>query len=133
MASIERHSGRTPGFGPFLTKDMTLTFNLAISVAAAALTTTSASYAADRELARNKVEMMCANCHGVDGIATLPGAANLAGQQDEYLRGQLKAYRSGARKDPVMGVVAKTLSDEDIVNLAAWYSGLKVTVEMPSQ
>jgi len=77
--------------------------------------------------------MMCANCHGVDGIATLPGAANLAGQQDEYLRGPLKAYRSGARQDPVMGVVAKTLSDEDIVNLAAWYSGLKVTVEMPSQ
>jgi len=112
---------------------MTLTFNLAISVAAAALTMTSASYAADRAPARGNVERMCENCHGVDGIATLPGAANLAGQQDEYLRGQLKASRSGARKDPVMGVVAKTLSDEDIVNLAAWYSGLKVTVEMPSQ
>jgi cytochrome c553 len=89
--------------------------------------------AGDVVAGRNKAEMMCANCHGVDGIATLPGAANLAGQQNEYLRGQLKAYRSGSRVDSVMGVVAKTLTDDDISNLAAWYSSIKVTVEAPAQ
>jgi cytochrome c553 len=55
----------------------------------------------------------------------------LAGQQDEYLRRQLKAYRSGERQDPVMGVVAKMLTDEDIANVSAWYASIKITVTEP--
>ncbi|NDH24332.1 MAG: cytochrome c, partial [Actinobacteria bacterium] len=82
--------------------------------------------AADLQAGKNVVEMRCQNCHALNGIATLPGAANLAGQQDEYLRRQLKAYRSGERQDPVMGVVAKMLTDEDIAKVAdtvhAWRS-----------
>ena len=92
-----------------------------------------AVHAADLEAAKNKVQMMCQNCHGYDGIAVLPGAANLSGQQDAYLRTQLKAYRSGERKDPVMGVVAKSLTDADIDNLSAWYANIKITVEAPPQ
>jgi cytochrome c553 len=44
---------------------------------------------------------------------------------------QLRAFRSGSRQDPQMSIVAKTLTDADIDNLAEWYSGIKVTVEMP--
>ena len=87
--------------------------------------------AGDAEGARAKVRTLCQNCHGENGVAVLPGAANLSGQQKEYLRAQLRAYRSGIRQDPQMSIVAKTLTDGDIENLAEWYSAIKVTVEMP--
>ena len=87
--------------------------------------------AADMTAARNKAQALCENCHGTNGIATLPGAANLSGQQKEYLREQLRAFRSGARQNPQMGVIAKMLTDADIENLSEWYAAFKVTVEMP--
>jgi cytochrome c553 len=61
----------------------------------------------------------------------VPGAANLSGQQQEYLIQQLRVYRAGTRQDPQMNVVAKSLSDRDIEELALWYSSIKVTVEKP--
>lgn len=64
-------------------------------------------------------------------MATLPGAANLAGQQKEYLLEQLRAFRAGSRVNPQMSVVAKTLSDAEIENLAEWYSSIQITVEKP--
>jgi len=85
----------------------------------------------DAAAARAKVRALCQNCHGEDGVAVLPGAANLSGQQKEYLRQQLRAYRSGSRLDAQMNIVAKTLTDADIENFADWYSTIKVTVEMP--
>ncbi|MGZ5662263.1 MAG: c-type cytochrome, partial [Usitatibacter sp.] len=81
--------------------------------------------------ARAKVQALCQNCHGENGVAVLPGAANLSGQQKEYLTAQLRAYRSGSRRNDQMSIVAKTLTDADIENLAEWYSAIKVTVEMP--
>jgi cytochrome c553 len=71
----------------------------------------------------------CAVCHGPLGLATLPDAPNLAGQSAIYLAAQLKAYRGGARQHEVMSLMAKTLSDADIDDLASWYSSLKVRVE----
>lgn len=78
-----------------------------------------------------QVKTLCQNCHGADGVAVLPGAANLSGQQREYLRAQLRAFRSGSRQNPQMSVVAKTLTDADIEALSDWYSAIKVTVEAP--
>ena len=77
------------------------------------------------------VRTMCQNCHGVDGVATLPGAANLSGQQKEYLIEQMRAYRSGRRHNPQMSVVAKTLTDDQIEKVCDWYSAIKITVEEP--
>ena len=91
----------------------------------------SPALAAEMSKAPNKVQMLCQNCHGVDGVAVIPGAANLSGQQKEYLVVQLRAYRSGSRREAQMNVVAKTLSDADIEELSTWYSAIKVTVEMP--
>ena len=73
----------------------------------------------------------CRICHGLDGLAKNPDAPNLAGDSANYIRKQLGAYRSGERKDPQMTIMAKDLSDDDIADLAAWYSSLKVTVELP--
>ena len=85
----------------------------------------------DAQAGRAQVRALCQNCHGENGVAVLPGAANLSGQQREYLREQLRAFRSGSRQNAQMSIVAKTLTDADIENLADWYSAIKVTVEMP--
>jgi len=81
--------------------------------------------------APDKVRSLCQNCHGENGVAVQAGAANLSGQQKEYLTRQLRAFRSGSRQDPQMSTVAKALSDEDIEALAEWYSAIRVSVEAP--
>ncbi|RLP24657.1 cytochrome c [Mesorhizobium sp. YM1C-6-2] len=86
--------------------------------------------AADAAAGKTKAAK-CSVCHGLDGLAKNPDAPNLAGDSANYIRKQLGAYRSGERKDPQMSIMAKGLSDDDIADLAAWYSSLKVTVEMP--
>ncbi len=73
----------------------------------------------------------CATCHGVDGLSKLPNAPSLAGQPEMYLSAQMTAYRDGTRKDPMMNVITKTLKDEDIANLAAWYASIEVTAKVP--
>ena len=67
----------------------------------------------------------CASCHGANGISPNPLWPNLAGQKDAYLVKQMKAFRDGARSDPMMSPMAKPLSDADIDNLAAYFSSLK--------
>ena len=56
---------------------------------------------------------------------TSPGKANI------YLVKALKDYRSGARKNDMMSLVAPTLKDKDIDDLAAYYSAIEVTVGAP--
>lgn len=90
----------------------------------------SAEAAGNAGAGRRKA-MQCAACHGIDGIAKLPNAANIAGESVFYLEKQLKAFRSGERKDENMSVVARDLTDQDIADLAAWYASLEVTVVVP--
>lgn len=49
---------------------------------------------------------------------------NLAGQKAGYLVAQMKAFRDGQRPNPMMAPMAAPLSDDDIANLAAYYSSL---------
>jgi cytochrome c553 len=91
----------------------------------------SSCFADDITAGRAKADVACALCHGPNGVATLPNAPNLAGQQAFYLSEQLKSYRSGKRQNEVMGVIAKPLTDPEISQLAAWYSAIKITVETP--
>ncbi|WP_375462425.1 c-type cytochrome [uncultured Methylobacterium sp.] len=73
----------------------------------------------------------CQACHGLDGLSKLPEAPNLAGQVEVFLVKALGEYREGTRKNEVMSVVAKELSDADIANLAAYYGGLQIEVIPP--
>lgn len=66
--------------------------------------------------------VVCAACHGPAGISSNPMWPNLAGQQEQYLVKQIKAFRDGDRKDPMMSPMAAALSDDDIANLAAHYA-----------
>jgi len=88
------------------------------------------SEAADAAAGKRKAQM-CAVCHGLDGIGRIPDVPNLAGESTVYVSQQLKAYKDGERQHPQMTVVAQSLSEEDIADLAAWYASLIVTVEMP--
>jgi len=106
-----------------------LTFAAALVLAFAAASLASAG---DAKLGRQKAAG-CQLCHGIDGIAKMPMAPNLAGESEMYLETQLKAFRSGKRQHEIMSVVAQTLSDEDIANLAAWYSSIKISATLPSQ
>ncbi|GAB3025038.1 c-type cytochrome [Bowmanella dokdonensis] len=79
--------------------------------------------AADIQAGKSK-SATCAACHGTNGIAMIPMYPNLAGQKEQYLVLQLKAFRDGTRQNMVMSPMAKPLSDEDIANLAAYYASL---------
>lgn len=104
-----------------------------IASAAAFLVFSALVPAAAGELAagKAKVEAVCQTCHGLNGVATIPMAANLSGQQKMYLVAQLEAYRSGARQHQQMSIIAQMLSDEDIENVAEWYAAIKITIEAP--
>lgn len=66
----------------------------------------------------------CAGCHGPAGVSANPLWPNLAGQKEAYLAKQIKAFRDGTRTDPMMSPMAKPLTDDDIGNLAAYFSSL---------
>jgi cytochrome c553 len=84
----------------------------------------SSSMAADIAAGKSRAAQ-CAACHGPDGHAVMPQTPNLAGQDEDYLAEQLKAFRSGERQNETMSVIAKPLSDVEIANLAAYFHSLK--------
>ena len=79
--------------------------------------------AADAAAGKTKAAT-CMACHGAEGVSVNPLWPNLAGQKDMYLVKQMKDFRDGKRNDLVMAPMSKGLSDEDIANLAAYYSSL---------
>jgi len=93
---------------------------------------TAGAEAGDAKAGRAKVESVCAVCHGLDGVAKIPEAPNLAGQSENYLIEQITAFKSGERKNEMMSVVVQDLSDADIENLAAYYSGIEISVKTPA-
>ena len=100
------------------------------AVLAAALLGGGPAAAQDAAAGRQKA-LACSVCHGQNGISTAPDAPNLAGQPAIYLAAQLRAYRSGARPHAVMAVMAKPLTDDDIQNLAAWFSSIRIEATLP--
>jgi len=67
----------------------------------------------------------CMACHGPDGNSVNPVWPKLAGQHAPYLEKQIKDFRDGKRKDPMMSPMAAPLSDTDISNLAAYFAAQK--------
>jgi cytochrome c553 len=90
--------------------------------------TQNQAYAGDAKAGRQKVDSVCAVCHGADGLAKIPEAPNLAGQTESYLIEQITAFKTGERKNEMMSVVVQDLSPDDIENLAAYYSGIEISV-----
>ncbi len=82
------------------------------------------SYAADLDAGKTKA-LSCSGCHGEKGNSKNPQFPILAGQPSMYLINQLMAFQSGERPGPMMQNMAKSLSKDDINNLAAFFSQSK--------
>jgi cytochrome c553 len=103
---------------------------LILTTAAVLAVCASSAIAGDPVLGR-KVASKCIACHGVDGQSKNPEAPHISGQMERYIIKALKRYQSGEREDPQMSMIVKQLKDDDMANVAAYYSSIKVTVEKP--
>ncbi|NVD69277.1 cytochrome c [Duganella sp. BJB488] len=86
---------------------------------------TAADLVGNAQNAKAKIEM-CIGCHGIPGYkATFPEVFQvpmIGGQSAKYIESALKAYQKGDRKHPSMKGIATSLSDQDIADVAAFYS-----------
>ena len=105
---------------------------LAILFATSFVTHASEEAHAKADPAKGKAiaESICVACHGVDGNSPTSANPNLAGQVEEYIAKQLKNFKPvgdkpPVRNNPIMTGMAAPLSDEDIKNVAAWFSSQK--------
>lgn len=100
-----------------------LTFSLCTTVL---LTLAVPAYAAGDPKAGHLKNSMCAGCHGIPGWRTaypeVYSVPKLGGQHADYIVAALKAYQKGERSHPSMKGIAGSLSDQDIEDLAAYYS-----------
>lgn len=83
--------------------------------------------AGDRDAGR-RLSMQCRTCHGAEGRAQIPIAPHIGGEPQAYLVDQLTAFRDGTREHEMMSIVARTLTDQQIADLAAWYAGHRIDV-----
>lgn len=79
----------------------------------------------DAKAAEGKLSM-CQGCHGIPGYRTaypeVYPVPLLGGQHAKYIVASLQAYRDGTRSHPSMQAVARSLSDQDMADLAAYYA-----------
>jgi len=100
---------------------MTAKLVAALSLVAALGWTSSALAAGSKEAGQAKAAT-CSACHGMDGNSVNPEWPNLAGQGEVYLIRQLKAFHAGQRQNVLMSPMAAILSDQDMADLAAYFS-----------
>jgi cytochrome c553 len=97
---------------------------------AAALTLASAPLLASGNAADGKTKAAaCFACHGADGNAVDPQYPRLAGQYNVYLQQILHEYKDGRRNNPIMKGMVATLSDQDIEDIAAYFSSLPTKLD----
>ena len=98
------------------------------AAAPAAATAAPGPIVGNVDAARNKVSM-CIGCHGLPGYrSSFPEVYNvpmIAGQNAKYIETALNEYKSGSRSHLTMVGIAKSLSEQDIADVAAYYSNLK--------
>jgi cytochrome c553 len=92
-----------------------------VAAAFSLLVTMPAFAAGDADAGQGK-SAICAACHGADGNSAVPNWPKIAGQHAPYLERQLGLIKSGARPVPEMAGIVAGLSDQDLENVAAYYS-----------
>jgi cytochrome c553 len=75
----------------------------------------------DAEAGKQKATA-CAVCHGAGGNSTNPTVPSVAGQWNDYVVLALYQFRAKHRPSPIMDPQAAPLTDDDLGNLAAYYS-----------
>ena len=90
---------------------------------AVALAASGGAHAANLDAGKAKAQEVCQACHGMDGqSANFADYPKIGGQHQDYLAKALRDYKSGARKNPVMGAMAAPLTAQDIDNVTAYYA-----------
>jgi cytochrome c553 len=100
---------------------------ISVAIVATGLASVSAQ-AADIAAGSAKAKEVCAACHGQDGNSANADYPRLAGQHRDYLAKALRDYKSGARKNAIMGGMTAALSKDDIDSVAAYYASLPPVV-----
>jgi len=84
-----------------------------------------AQAAGNPDAGKAKATTVCAACHGPTGVSAVPTYPNLCTQKAQYLVTAMKAYQSGERGGPnaaIMKPMAAPLTDQEMEDLAAYYS-----------
>jgi cytochrome c553 len=92
------------------------------ALAVLTLSLASPATAQDAEAGARKAAEVCAACHGPGGNSSVPLYPHLAGQTARYIYLQLKDFNEGRRTDSLMTPIAKTLTRDDMFNVAAYFS-----------
>jgi cytochrome c553 len=87
---------------------------------------TAPSFAAGSKDAGQAKAATCGACHGMDGNSANPEWPNLAGQHETYILKQLTAFHGGQRQNPLMSPMAAILAEQDMADLAAFFSSQTV-------
>ena len=89
----------------------------------------------DLALGKEVAQTICSACHGLDGQAASGGNSslvpNIFAQNKDYLIVKLKEYKSEKINHPQMTLIAKMLTDDQIVNVSEWYSKISVEIKLP--
>jgi cytochrome c553 len=101
---------------------------VAVAVAVWMLGAAFAQAAGDPAAGKAKSNV-CAACHGADGNSVNPQWPTLAGQLPAYIVTQLRNFKQGQRQNPVMAPIVQGLSEQDMLDLAAYFASqeLKLT------
>ena len=86
------------------------------------------AFAGDAEQGK-AISGTCVACHGTDGNSVNPIWPSLAGQHENYLVRQLKLFKSGERENALMAPMAANLSEQDMADLAAYFSSQPLTMK----
>jgi len=104
---------------------------LAASLFAALALPVAAFAKGDAAKGHDKAKQVCGACHGENGDKPLqPEYPVLAGQHQDYLMKALKDYKSGARKNAIMGGQAAPLTDKEIEDVTKWFSEQKTSLHV---
>jgi cytochrome c553 len=95
-------------------------YAVAVVVAVWMLGSTFAQAAGDSAAGKTKAHV-CVACHGADGNSANPEWPKLAGQLPAYIVTQLQNFKQGVRQNALMAPIAQALSQQDMLNLAAYF------------
>ena len=98
--------------------------------------TVQSNLSAELQNGKIKAKAICSACHGLDGQAAAGGNSviipNITAQHKDYLIARLKAYKAGKIQHDQMTIIAGMLSEQDIENVAEWYSRIKIKIFDPN-
>jgi cytochrome c553 len=99
-----------------------MSFRLFAAFALGLFSAVSANAAGDAAKGATIANQVCMACHGADGNSPISMYPSLAGQHPEYITKQLQNFKSGERNNAIMAGMVAALTEEDMVNLGAYYA-----------